>query len=49
GDFRRIVQGLNGVLNAVSDPLKDLKRVLAALAEGDLSVTIDKSYEGAFG
>jgi methyl-accepting chemotaxis protein len=49
GDFRKIVQGLNGVLDAVSGPLNDVKRVLAALAEGDLSVTVDKSYAGAFG
>jgi methyl-accepting chemotaxis protein len=49
GDFRKIVQGLNGVLDAVADPVSDIKRVMAALAEGDLSATIDKSYEGAFG
>jgi methyl-accepting chemotaxis protein len=49
GDFRKIVQGLNGVLDAVAAPTADIKRVLAALAEGDLSTTIDKSYEGAFG
>jgi methyl-accepting chemotaxis protein len=49
GDFRKIVQGLNGVMDAVAGPLNDVKRVLAALAEGDLSATVDKSYEGAFG
>jgi len=49
GDFRKIVQGLNELLDAVAGPLNEVKRVLSALAEGDLSATIDKPYEGAFG
>jgi len=49
GDFAKIVEGLNGTLDVVAGPLNDVKRVLAALAEGDLTSTIDKPYEGAFG
>jgi len=49
GDFARIVAGLNGTLDVVAGPINDLKRVLAALAEGDLTATIDKPYSGAFG
>ena len=49
GDFARIVAGLNGTLDVVAGPINDLKRVLAALAEGDLTATVDKSYSGAFG
>jgi methyl-accepting chemotaxis protein len=48
GDFREIVQGLNGILDVVAVPLTEVKAVFSALAEGDLSVTIDKQYEGVF-
>jgi methyl-accepting chemotaxis protein len=48
GDFRKIVQGINTTLEAVVGPLNEIKRVLAALSEGDLTKTIDKEYEGAF-
>jgi len=49
GDFRKIVQGINSTLDAVVGPLDEIKRVLAALSEGDLTKTIDKDYKGAFG
>jgi methyl-accepting chemotaxis protein len=49
GDFRKIVQGINSTLDAVVGPLNEIKSVLAALSEGDLTQTIDKEYEGAFG
>lgn len=48
GDFRKIVQGINTTLEAVVGPLNEIKRVLAALSEGDLTKTIDKEYDGAF-
>jgi methyl-accepting chemotaxis protein len=48
GDFRKIIQGINATLEAVVGPLNEIKRVLAALSEGDLTKTIDKEYEGAF-
>ena len=48
GDFRRIVQGMNAVLEAVVGPLSEAISVMSALSEGDLSRTIDKQYEGAY-
>jgi methyl-accepting chemotaxis protein len=48
GDFRKIVQGVNDVLNAVVGPLTEMGRVLDALASGDLTVTVDKDYAGDF-
>jgi methyl-accepting chemotaxis protein len=48
GDFKRIVQGINSVLEAVVTPLSEAMRVISALAEGDLTQTIDKEYAGAF-
>ena len=49
GDFRRIVQGLNAVMGTVDSSLADVIRVMEALPRGNLSLTIDKAYEGAFG
>ncbi len=37
GDFRRIVEGINGTLDAVVGPLQEVIRVLGALAQGDLT------------
>jgi methyl-accepting chemotaxis protein len=48
GDFRKIVRGINSTLDAVVGPLNEIKSLLAALSEGDLTKTIDKEYEGAF-
>jgi len=48
GDFKRIVAGMNAVLEAVFGPLTDAIGVMSALAEGDLTRTIDKQYEGAY-
>jgi len=48
GDFRKIVTGINATLDAVVGPLTEVKQMLAALAEGDLTKTIDKEYAGAF-
>ena len=43
GDFRRIVDGINRTLDTVIAPLAETKRVLEALADGDLTkfATID--------
>jgi methyl-accepting chemotaxis protein len=49
GDFRKIVQGINSTIEAVVGPLNEVKRILAALSEGDLTRTIEKDYAGAFG
>jgi methyl-accepting chemotaxis protein len=48
GDFKRIVQGINSVLEAIVTPLTAAMRVISALAEGDLSKTVDGEYKGAF-
>ena len=48
GDFRKIVHGINSTIEAFVGPLNELKLVLAALSEGDLTRTIDKDYAGSF-
>jgi methyl-accepting chemotaxis protein len=49
GDFNRIVGGINATMEGMVQPIRDLIRVLSALAEGDLTQTIDAQYAGAFG
>jgi methyl-accepting chemotaxis protein len=49
GGFRRIVEGINATLDAVIGPINELRRVLSALSEGDLSVSIGQDFKGAFG
>ncbi|BAL26477.1 protoglobin domain-containing protein [Azoarcus sp. KH32C] len=48
GDFRVIVNGINDTLDAIVAPLTDVKRVVAAMAEGDMTQSITRDYRGAF-
>jgi methyl-accepting chemotaxis protein len=42
-------QGVNDLVKTTGDSVADVVRVMGALAEGDLTKTIDKAYEGSFG
>ena len=42
-------EGLNQLMITTGASIDDVVRVMGALSEGDLSKTIDKPYEGAFG
>ena len=46
GDFRRIVAGVNGALDAVVGPVDEAARVLQRLAARDLRARMDGSYRG---
>ncbi|MEI6413441.1 MAG: methyl-accepting chemotaxis protein, partial [Pseudomonadota bacterium] len=46
GDFRKIVQGVNDTLDAVIGPLNEVRRVMAALENGDLTQSITQTYQG---
>ena len=46
GGFRRVIEGVNNIMDAVIGPLSEVSRVLAAMAEGDLTRTIGASYRG---
>ncbi|QFY45217.1 HAMP domain-containing protein [Candidatus Methylospira mobilis] len=48
GDYRKIVQGVNDTLSALVEPIEQVVRVLAALANADLSDKITQNYRGAF-
>ncbi|HZX33154.1 MAG TPA: methyl-accepting chemotaxis protein [Rhodocyclaceae bacterium] len=46
GDFRKIVDGLNGVVEAIVGPVNEITRVMAAMEQGDLTQTIGAEYRG---
>ena len=48
GDFRKIVAGVNDTLDAVVSPIQDVQRVMGAMEQGDMTQTINKSYQGDF-
>ena len=49
GEFRAIIEGINATMNAVVEPINDVKRVMAAVEQGDLTQSIDANYQGDFG
>jgi len=49
GFFKPLAEGLNTLSNVTATGLSDVARVLRALAEGDLTHTIDANYAGIFG
>src|ERR1700674_371247 len=48
-DFRKLVEGLNHLMQVSESGLSDVARMLGALAKGDLSESIINDYEGSFG
>ncbi|WP_045858408.1 methyl-accepting chemotaxis protein [Teredinibacter purpureus] len=48
GFFRNISEGLNRVMMTTNVALDDIIRIFSSLANGDLSQTIDRNYEGEF-
>jgi len=48
GFQKDMAEGLNRLAETTGASIEDVKGVLAALAEGDLSKTIDKNYQGSF-
>lgn len=48
GVWQEVVVGINDTLDAVTDPIREVSRVMSAMAEGDLTVTIDSTFEGDF-
>jgi methyl-accepting chemotaxis protein len=48
GDFRKVVAGVNDTLDNVVGPLNEVRRIMGAMADGDLTQTITTSYQGDF-
>lgn len=49
GFLADVAKGLNGLLDAVSDPINDLMMVMQEQAKNNLAVSMDKEYQGVFG
>ena len=48
GDWKKLLTGLNNVMDAIITPINEASGVLSAMAEGDLSLTVTGDYEGDF-
>ena len=48
GNWREMVKGLNGIMEAVAVPLEETGRVLSAGADNDLTGRVSGSYRGQF-
>jgi methyl-accepting chemotaxis protein len=48
GDFRKVIDGLNQVMVAMSTPVQELRDVLGALEGGDLTLAMKKNYAGTW-
>lgn len=47
--FREMIEGVNQTLDAVVAPIAEISRLLAAMAEGDLSCSMGGEHQGSFG
>lgn len=48
GGYRKIIQGLNTTMDAVSAPMREMGTVLSRLAEKDLAVSMTGDYPGDY-
>lgn len=48
GEFRRLMEGMNGLMEAVAAPVKEFMDVLALMALNDLSKIVDSEYTGVW-
>ncbi len=48
GFMRRLGEGVNELMDAVVEPLKEAQRVIKALSEGDLTEQMEGEYSGEF-
>jgi len=46
GDFREIVDGINGTLDAIVEPVNEVSRVLHVMAQGDLTQVARTDFKG---
>ncbi|MDB5998571.1 MAG: hypothetical protein JWP52_270 [Rhizobacter sp.] len=49
GFQKEMGDGLNQLVSTTGDSIQDVVRVMGAMAQGDLTQSIDKPYEGSFG
>jgi len=48
GDWGKLVTGMNGLLEAVAEPVNELMSVLRRMAVNDITKKVEKDYEGVW-
>ena len=48
GEYRKIIEGMNGMLDAISVPLNEIVTCLKSMSEGDLDVRMTGDYKGDY-
>ncbi len=48
GDWKKITQGLNSLLDSINTPIKEANDILIQLSEGNFNVTVNKNHKGIF-
>jgi methyl-accepting chemotaxis protein len=46
GDYRRIIEGFNATLDTIIDPLNQVRSLLVAMEQGDMTLQIAEQYHG---
>ncbi|NLI12198.1 MAG: methyl-accepting chemotaxis protein [Peptococcaceae bacterium] len=46
GEYRKIIEGVNNMLDAVIDPINEAAECLKQMAEGNLSIRVNGNYQG---
>ena len=48
GSWQELISGMNGILGVMAKPMEEVANVMDAIANGNLSVTVDGYYQGSF-
>jgi methyl-accepting chemotaxis protein/PAS domain-containing protein len=48
GDYRRIIDGMNGILVGFAEPIRDVSEVLSRIAESDLTARVSSQHSGDY-
>ena len=49
GDFRKIVEGVNELIEAMVKPIKEVTSVMSDISKGNLEISVTTGYKGDFG
>ncbi|WP_207715374.1 HAMP domain-containing methyl-accepting chemotaxis protein [Clostridium saccharoperbutylacetonicum] len=49
GDFRKIVEGVNELIEAMVKPIQEVNRIMSGISNGNLEVRVEGDYKGEFG
>ncbi|WP_238861256.1 methyl-accepting chemotaxis protein [Clostridium sp. YIM B02569] len=49
GDFKQVVEGVNQLIGAMVEPIKEVTSVMSEISKGNLDVLVSENYKGEFG